>query len=209
MRHENYQLVAKSGGKGEIMKVLGIVGSLRKGGNTEFAIKTSLKAVHDMEVEVEVINLSEHSIQPCNGCGQCKSDVCRIDDDMNTLLSKIAAADALIIGSPVYYGGISGGLKCFLDRCRPLKQQGNQLRGKIGGAIAVGKIWGHVSVIDTILHFFGAQGMIAVPINSNPGIGAQVFATECGDAEKDADGQKSLHELGRRIVEVLSKLKRN
>ncbi len=185
------------------MKVVGIVGSLRKGGNTEYAVKSSLKAVEDMGVETELISLSDFNIHPCDGCGCCKTRECHINDDMQNLLPKLSASDALIIGSPVYYGGISGGLKCFLDRCRPLKQQGNQLRGKIGGAIAVGKIWGHANAIDTILHFFGSQGIISIPINTNPGIGAQVFATGFGDAEKDNNGQKAVYELGKRVVEYL------
>ena len=187
------------------MKVIGVVGSLRKDGNTEFAVKTSLKAAAELGAEIEEIDLSNYSIHPCDGCGLCKKQECHIDDSMHEILPKIAAADAIILGSPVYYGGISGGLKCFLDRCRPLKQQGNQLRGKVGGAIAVGKVWGHANVIDTILHFFGSQGMISVPIHSNPGIGAQVFASELGDAETDISGQKAAQELGKRIVEYLKR----
>lgn len=185
------------------MKIVGIVGSLRKGGNTEYAVELSLKAAEEMGVETELIILSDYNIHPCDGCGCCKKGECHINDGMQNLLPKLAESDALIIGSPVYYGGISGGLKCFLDRCRPLKQHGNQLSGKIGGAIAVGKIWGHANVIDTILHFFGSQGIISIPINSNPGIGAQVFATELGDAEKDNNGQKAVTDLGKKVVKCL------
>ncbi|MBQ9610586.1 MAG: flavodoxin family protein [Lachnospiraceae bacterium] len=189
------------------MKVLGIVGSLRKGGNTEFAVQSALKSAQDLGADVEEICLTDYKIYPCDGCGKCKTAVCHLDDGMKKLLPKIAEADALIIGSPVYYGGISGGLKCLLDRCRPLKLQGNQLSGKIGGAIAVGKVWGHANVIDTILHFFGSQGMIAVPIKSNPGIGAQIIATKYGDAEKDINGIKAVQELGKQIVENTIRLK--
>lgn len=103
------------------MKVLGIVGSLRRGGNTELAVQASLKVAQDLGVEVEMISLADYRIYPCDGCGHCKTQACHLDDGMQELLPKIAAADALIIGSPVYYGGISGGLKCLLDRCRPLK----------------------------------------------------------------------------------------
>lgn len=189
------------------MKVLGIVGSLRNGGNTEFAVKETLKAAQDLGAEVEVISLADYRVYPCDGCGLCKTEACHYDDGMRELLPKIAEADALIVGSPVYYGGISGGLKCLLDRCRPLKLQGNQLTGKVGGAVAIGKVWGHANVIDTILHFYGSQGMIAVPIKSNPGIGAQIIATGRGDAEKDTNGQKALQELGKQIVEYISRLK--
>ena len=125
------------------MKVLGIVGSLRKGGNTEVAVKSTLTAIQDLGVDTELICLSDFKVGPCDGCGKCKKGSCHINDDMIKLIPKIESADAFVIGSPVYYGGISGGLKCFLDRCRPLKLNGNLLRGKIGGAIAVGKIWGH------------------------------------------------------------------
>lgn len=186
------------------MKILGIVGSLRQGGNTEFAVQMSLKVARDSGADIEMIRLSDYNIQPCNGCGKCKHDICPINDGMEKLLLKLANADAIIFGSPVYYGGISGGLKCFLDRCRPLKLQGNKLKGKLGGAIAVGKVWGHANVIDTILHFFGSQGMYSVPIGVNPGIGAQIFATGKDDAKNDIDGQKAVQELGKKIVERLT-----
>ena len=185
------------------MKVLGVVGSLRKGGNTEFAVRASLKAAEELGAEIEEIDLADLDIHPCDGCGRCKKEECHITDGMHAVLPKLATADAIILGTPVYYGSVSGGFKCFLDRCRPLKLQGNQLRGKVGGAIAVGKVWGHTNAIDSILHFFGSQGMFSVPINSNPGIGAQVFATGRGDAEKDIEGQKAVQELGKRVVECL------
>ena len=191
------------------MKVIGVVGSLRKDGNTEFAIKAALQASSEMGAETEVILLSDYNISACDGCGKCKSEPCHIKDGMDSILTKIASTDAIILGTPVYYGSVAGGLKCFLDRCRPLKQQGNQLRGKIGGAIAVGKVWGHTSALDSILHFYGSQGVISVLINSNSGIGAQVFATERGDAEKDIDGYKAVKELGKRIVEQLLHQKRS
>jgi len=189
------------------MKILGVTGSLRKGGNTEFTVKSSLKAATALGAKTDEINLSDYNIHPCSGCGICKKEKCHIDDGMHELLLKVAEADALIIGGPVYYGSISGGLKSFLDRCRPLKLQGNQLRGKFGGAIAVGKIWGHSNAIDTIFHFFGSQGIFSVPIYTNPGIGVQVFASELGDAEKDIEGQKPAEELGKRIVECLVRAK--
>ncbi|MDE5977092.1 MAG: flavodoxin family protein [Turicibacter sp.] len=187
------------------MKIVGIVGSLRKGGNTEFVIQEALKCASALGMETEAIKLAEYTILPCNGCGICKENPCPIDDDMNGLLSKLSSADAILFASPVYYGGISGGLKCFMDRCRPLKQQGNQLNGKLGGAIAVGKVWGHISVIDTMLHFFGSQGIRAISIGSNPGVGVQVIASEKGAAANDAAGIKALNELCNNIARVLKK----
>ncbi|MDR0919903.1 MAG: flavodoxin family protein [Oscillospiraceae bacterium] len=124
------------------MKIVGVVGSKRKNGNTETAVKIALQTAQNIGAEVDIILISQMNINPCDGCGECKTKECHIEDDMSLALSKLIEADAIILASPVYYGSVAGGFKCFLDRCRPLKQQGNKLSGKIGGCIAVGKVWG-------------------------------------------------------------------
>jgi multimeric flavodoxin WrbA len=183
------------------MKIVGVVGSKRENGNTEAAIKIALQTAESMGAEVDIILLSKMHINPCDGCGDCKVNECHFKDDMQLVLAKLTKADAIILSSPVYYGSVAGGFKCFLDRCRPLKQQGNKLMGKIGGAIAVGKVWGHLSVLDSIIHFFGSQGIVPTFIKSNPGLGVQILASEIGDIENDTVGCKSLQELGKCIVD--------
>lgn len=99
------------------MKVLGIVGSKRKNGNTAYLVETSLKAVENDEISTEIIYLGDYNIKGCTGCEGCqKSYTCIINDDMQKLYPKILEADALILGSPTYFYNITSDMKAFIER---------------------------------------------------------------------------------------------
>ncbi|HBG82004.1 TPA: flavodoxin family protein [candidate division CPR2 bacterium] len=191
------------------MKVLGIVGSFRSGGNTEITVREALERAKEKGAETDIILLKDYQINPCRGCGACKDGECIQKDNMKKLIPKITSADAIIIGSPVYYGGITGGLKCLLDRFRPLKLNGDQLKNKIGGIIVVGNRWGHTNVMETINHFFCAQGMLSVPIFTHPGMGAQIIASQIGDAAKNEDNLVVSRMVGERVVEIFEAMNKN
>ncbi|MDR0871110.1 MAG: flavodoxin family protein [Planctomycetaceae bacterium] len=102
------------------MKVLAINGSPKPDGNTATALKALLNEVETEGIETELITLGSESIHGCIGCCQCmeKQDkrCSAFDDAVNELMPKLIAADALVLGSPVYFSGINGTLKAFLDR---------------------------------------------------------------------------------------------
>ena len=102
-------------------KILIISSSLRAGSNSEILAKEVLRGANDAKKSVEFISLKDLNIKFCIGCLSCqKTGKCAIDDDMNKVINKVKEADVIVFATPVYYYGISGQLKTFLDRCNPL-----------------------------------------------------------------------------------------
>ena len=103
------------------MKIIGLVGSRRKKGNTFNIINQVLKSSKDNGAKVQLINLSDYKISPCLGCEGCKNTFkCVIKDDFDSIVSLIQKAEGIVIGSPTYWYNVSGDMKIFLDRCYSL-----------------------------------------------------------------------------------------
>lgn len=99
------------------MKILAIVASARKTGNSEILAKAMLAALPS-SVEKSLLRLTDLVIEPCRACYAClgAGKDCVIDDDFNQFLGRIRAADALIIASPIYFLGMHSRLKLLCDR---------------------------------------------------------------------------------------------
>lgn len=97
--------------------VLGLVISHRKLGNSELLVKEIMRSIPE-ECNRELIRLTDLKIDPCKACYRClqPEQVCPLEDDFNFVLSKIKAADALVIGVPVYILGPHGYYKLLMDR---------------------------------------------------------------------------------------------
>lgn len=103
------------------MKILGIVGSRRKKGNTYSTVKKVLESAKENNAETKLINLSDYKINPCTGCEGCKDSFkCIIKDDFDSIVSLIQNADGVVIGSPTYWYNVSADMKLFIDRCYSL-----------------------------------------------------------------------------------------
>ena len=99
------------------MKVLLINGSPHEEGCTYTALHEVESQLQKHGIETEILHVGRQSLQPCIDCKMCWSrERCVFDDIVNPSIEKIIAADGIVIGSPVYFGGITGGLKTFLDR---------------------------------------------------------------------------------------------
>ena len=99
------------------MKVLGIVGSTRKNGNTAYLVRQALHEIESNEVETELIYLSDYNIAGCTGCEGCKYTYkCVIMDDMQKIYPLIMNSDAIILGSPTYFYNITAVMKAFIER---------------------------------------------------------------------------------------------
>ena len=100
------------------MKVLGIVGSYRKQGNTEVLVKEALMVAEEGGAQVDVLRLNNYNLESCRGDGRCESGAipCHIKDDFNYLLERIYQNDAIILGVPCYFLAAPGQFKLFLDR---------------------------------------------------------------------------------------------
>lgn len=101
--------------QGERMRILAINGSPRKDGNTARLLKEITKDHAD--VDLDYYNLNELKIKDCQACFYCKkNDACAVKDDMQLLYKKLREADALVIGSPIYFSTETASTRAFIDR---------------------------------------------------------------------------------------------
>lgn len=101
------------------MKILILSGSPRKRGNTDLLVEAFVKGA-TMKHDVEVVSVHDFKVNPCRGCNACfrnEKHNCVQKDDMPLIYEKMAAADMLVIASPVYFYGLSAQLKAVIDRC--------------------------------------------------------------------------------------------
>jgi multimeric flavodoxin WrbA len=101
------------------MRVLGVVGSPRKEGNSDTLVDEVLRGAKDAGAEVEKLFLNDLEIKPCQAIcvDYCKEKGdCKINDDMSPLYSKLYDSDAIVLGTPLYWYGPSAQLKAFMDR---------------------------------------------------------------------------------------------
>lgn len=103
------------------MKVLGLVGSPRKGSNTDLLVSAVLEGAASNGDCISKVNLYDVDISPCLDCRGCKKEPfkCVVKDGMQTLYPKIEDADAIVFGTPLYWYGPSAKMKLFVDRLRP------------------------------------------------------------------------------------------
>lgn len=99
-------------------KVVILVGSVRKGGNTSLLAQAFAEGAKTNN-EVEIISVADYKVNPCIGCESCmksEENQCFQKDDMQKIYPKLAEADLIVIASPVYFYGVSAQLKAFIDR---------------------------------------------------------------------------------------------
>lgn len=102
------------------MKVLGLVGSPRRGGNSEAMVAAVLKGAEKAGAQTTMINLTQLKFGGCVACMHCRSHgECAVKDDMQKVYKEIAAADALAVGFPIYMFTMNAQTKAFVDRLFP------------------------------------------------------------------------------------------
>ncbi len=99
------------------MKVLGILGSPRRGGNTDILLEEALRGAEEGGAEVDRIYVTEYSITPCKECHGCdQTGQCVILDDMGKIYPKLLEADLIILASPIFFYGVTAWAKALIDR---------------------------------------------------------------------------------------------
>ena len=121
------------------MKILGLVGSYRKLGNTEVLVKEALMEAQRLGAEVDILRLTDLRIDPCKGCMACtfKQEECRIPDGWCTFRDKLVESDAVIVGAPTYLLGPAGIIKMITDRNIAFQAGALQHAGKPGAIVGV------------------------------------------------------------------------
>ena len=176
------------------MTILYISGSPRQRSNTDYLLSSIMA-----QTGGEFIKLTDYDIKPCKSCWAClRMGTCVLNDDMTTtIMPKIVEADAIVLGSPVFFNNVTAQMKSFIDRTWSVR---GQLKDKIGAAVVVGRRYGAEGAITAINAFFLKHQMII----ANRGISGIAFEPE--SIKGDAESVNAAAELGSRILELSAAL---
>ena len=183
------------------MKVLLINGSPRKEGNTATALAEVAKQLTKEGIESEIVWIGNKPIRGCAACGQCSAKGlgrCVFDDDIcNQISEKFAEANALIVGSPVYYGQPNGALLSVIQRA--FYSNGASISGKPAASIAVCRRGGATAAFESLNMPFQMMNM--------PLVTSQywniVYGRTPGEAAMDREGMQTMQTLARNMAWLL------
>lgn len=103
------------------MKVLGITGSPRRGGNTDLLLAEVMRGAVSRGAEVKTIILNDLNFIPCQHCDAClKKGKCKYQDDMQMVYREMEQADRIVLASPIHFMGVTAQMKAMIDRCQAL-----------------------------------------------------------------------------------------
>jgi len=187
------------------MKIFAVNGSPRHDGNTFEALSTVLQVCAESGFETELFQAGGRVVRGCTACNFCASNIgqCAHDDWMIEVYAKMKAADAIILGSPVYFADLTPELKSIIDRCGYIsRRDGHSLARKVGAGVAAVRRAGGIHTLDSIQHFFLINEMI-IPGSSYWNMS---LSRAKGDFEKDEEGVGIMRRLGENIVWLLKKI---
>ena len=187
-----------------MVRVIGICGSPRVRGNTEYMIREALNVLEKEGVEVELIRLGEKNVAPCEACEACtKLKDCNILDDFQEIFAKMEAADGIIVGSPVYFGSATPQIMALLDRAGYVAiKKGRSLERKIGASIAVARRAGANFTFAQMNYFFYINGMI-IPGSTYWNVG---YGRGLEEVAKDEEGLRTVRNLATNMAWLLKKI---
>ncbi len=186
------------------MKILGIMGSPRVGGNTDLLLDEALRAAKSQGAETEKISVDKLKISPCKEDYACLKDGnCDIRDAMDDIYPKLLSAGGVIIASPIFFYGLTSQAKALIDRCQALWARKYVLKqkppdsGRQGAFIAVGATKGEKlfeGSILTVKYFFQTIGV---------GYGGELLIRgidKKGEIREHPTALKDAAELGKLLV---------
>lgn len=181
------------------MKVLLINGSPKETGNTAFALNQMAEVFAEMGIETETIQVGKETIRGCQGCGACyKIGHCVIDDLVNETAKKLAEADGMVVGSPVYYASPNGTLISFLDRL--FYSSGTiDKRMKVGASVVVARRGGTTAAMDVLNKYFTISQM---PVASSTYWNI-IHGAKPGEAAQDAEGIRTMRNLAKNMAYMM------
>lgn len=149
------------------IKIVGINGSPQTDGSTAYLLTIGLEQAHKLGAETELIHVAQIlknlNTPFCTNCSYPCKGLCAQGTVLEKTLDTLRAADGLFIGSPVYFGTVSGQLKAFWDKMRCLRAE-KALLNTVGGALSTGasRYGGQEGTIQTIQQMMLIQGMTIV-----------------------------------------------
>ena len=179
------------------MKVLIINGSPHKDGNTKKALEIVEKELNHEGIDTVTVSIGTSVIRGCIACNFCKENhKCAFDDLVNETSVIFKECDGILIGTPVYYSGMNGSLKAFLDRLFNSSYIGKTM--KVGAAVSTLRRTGSTSALSDIYKYFEISGM---PIATSS------YFNEIYDSEDDTEGIQTMKNLGRNMAFLIKSIK--
>jgi len=187
-------------------KILGVIGSPRRKGNTHILVSRILKGAQEAGAATDVVFLNDLNISECDGCHTCwKGKQCSKNDDMNDIYPKIIESDVIVFGTPVYWYGPTALMKMFIDRFVYFNCLENRIKikGKLA-AIAVPFEEDNPETANPLVAFFEKSlhylqmnliGKVIVP-----GVGKK------GEILEKTDSLKEGYNLGKKMVKAVAEL---
>ena len=180
-------------------KVLLLNGSANRNGNTFTALSEIAKQLEKNGVESEIMQLGNKPVRGCIACGQCQAKQlgrCVFDDDIcNRIVEKLNEADALIVGSPVYYGQPNGAVMAVLQRAF---FAGANVKNKPAAAVAICRRGGATAAYQTM---------------NMPVVTSQywniAYGLAPGEAAQDTEGMQTMRTLADNMAWLLKKIHAN
>ncbi|MBS3909940.1 MAG: NAD(P)H-dependent oxidoreductase [Actinobacteria bacterium] len=190
------------------MLVVGINGSPNEDGNTAFLIREVLRSAAKAGAKTELLHsmevLEDQDKPYCDACSSPCDESCYVGTRLESALDAMAGADAIVVGSPVYFGTVSAQLKAIFDKSRALRAK-KALVAKVGAGVSVGasRFGGQETTIRAIHDIMMVHGMTIVSDSSaTETIGHHGVCAQ-RPAESDADALKSARVTGKRLVEEI------
>jgi multimeric flavodoxin WrbA len=188
-------------------KLIAVCGSPRKDGNTQILMERFCDRVRVGGIDAELVLLCDKTVKPCTGCRKCKEtkdNTCVIkDDDFHPIYKKILDAQALVVGSPVYFGMATSQITSLLHKVGYVaRANGNLLSGKVGGSIVVARRAGHNFTFGQLNYFFGINEMI-LPGSTYWNI---AFGRQKGEVKEDQEGLETIDRFADNVATLVKKL---
>lgn len=203
------------------VKVVAVAGSHRRNGNTELALGIMAAKLAELGIEIEILPLAGRKIDPCRACDNCKQiRRCQISDDLAEVAEKMAAADGIILASPVYSFNITPVMHNLLVRGNryfhilaapePVKDYvfsydnvpSSILRGKVGAGVTVARRAGGGLALAGLYNFMLVNEMYV----AGSCYETTVFGYNRGEITRDREGINNLRRLAENMGELLKKL---
>ena len=183
------------------MKMVAFNGSPKKEGNTYHAIRMVAAELEKEGIETEIVQVGDKAIRGCLACYQClknQNEQCVIKgDEVNEYIQKMKGADAIILGSPVYYSAINGTMKSFLDRAFfVMGVNGGMLRHKVGASVVAVRRSGGMPTFDQLNHFLNYSEML-LPTSNYWNV---IHGRAPGEVLQDEEGVQVMRVLGKNMA---------
>ena len=183
------------------MKIFAVNGSVRVNGNTAYLLNCILNFFSEKNEETKLIQLGKENISGCLACGKCRENgICSISQDVvNNVFEEMKVADAIIIGSPVYYADITSNTKSLIERVGNLTRANNNiLARKVGASVISVRRGGAIHSFNSINHLYLISQMIIA--------GSSYWNIGVGNSENDTEGINTMQTLAKNIYWLVDKI---